>query len=515
MKRMLLWIGVIVLLLLLIAFALPFVVDANRFRPELESELTRVMARDVKVGDLQLAIFSGGVTAASLSVADDPAFSRSAFLNTRSLTLGVDLWPLIFSHKLNVTRLVIDQPQISLLQSASGDWNITSLGGKSAARAGPATAADSAGLDLSVKLIRITNGRLSFAELGSRAKARVLEDVNVEVRDFSPGSEFPFTLAAQLAGGGDFNLDGAAGPIHSTDSAQTPAHVKVRMSGFDLAAAGMESSSGLAGIVSLDGTASSNGRTLSLKGKIEAEKLKLSRNGTPAAEPVEFDFVLDHDMRRHSGNLHRGAIYIGSASASVTGTYGAQGESTVVNMALFGPEMPVPQLAAMLPALGIVLPAGSSFEGGTAGVKLTFEGPVSAMVISGAVGLNNTRLVGFDLESKISAIEKLAGLKTGPNTDIQSFAANVRMAPEGSSVQDIKLVAPAIGELSGGGTVSPAQALDFKMLAAIGAKGDTSVPFRIQGTAANPVFKLDMKAFASDLGKTGGGLLKGLLGKKE
>ena len=55
----------------------------------------------------------------------------------------------------------------------------------------------------------------------------------------------------------------------------------------------------------------------------------------------------------------------------------------------------------------------------------------------------------------MSTVEKLAGIKTGPDTEIQTFAATVHMAPDGSTVQDIKLVAPAIGELSGSGTVSP------------------------------------------------------------
>ena len=523
MKRIARWIGIVVVLLLLAAVALPFLIDPNQFRPMLEAELSKALAREVKVGDLKLALLSGGVTADDLSIADDPAFSRTPFLHTRSLTLGVALWPLIVSHQLHVTQLTLDQPQIELLQSAAGDWNFSSLGGKPAApapRAGP----PGAGFDLSVKLVKISNGRLTFAQQNSNAKARALDDVNVELRNFAAGAMFPFTLSAKLAGTGEIQLNGMAGPVTGANAAQTPVKVRVKLSGFDLAVAGFESSTGLAGLLSFDGVAVSNGKTLFLRGRLKADQLKLAKNGSPAREPVEFDFMLEHDLRRNSGVLRSGEIHIGSAPASLTGTYAPRADSTALNMNFSGPAMGVPQLAAMLPAFGVVLPAGSSFQGGTASAKLSFTGPAEALVVDGSLGLNNTRLAGFDLGTKMSAVEKLAGIKTGPDTEIQTFAATVHMAPDGSRVEDIKFVAPALGELSGGGTVSPSQALDFKMratlhtggaaLAVLGAKSGAGVPFLIEGTASNPVFRPDVKALVS--GRVQGlGLLGGALGKKK
>ncbi|MGD0363650.1 MAG: AsmA family protein [Bryobacteraceae bacterium] len=535
MKRAARWIGIVIVVLLLAIVALPFVVDANQFRPMLESELSKALGREVKIGDLKLDVWSGGVTAGDLSVADDPAYSGTPFLHAQSLTLGVDLWPLIFSHQLHVTQLTLVQPQMDLLQSAAGGWNFSSLGGRSAPKAHPSgTAANSgAGLNLSVKRVKIASGRLTFAQQNSKAKVRELEDVNVELTDFSANSASPFRLSAKLGGGGNIQLNGTAGPIDAADAAQTPAKVKLSLSGFDLAAAGVENSTGLAGLVSIDGSAAADGKTLFVNGRLKADRLKLARNGSPAQEPVAFDFAVEHDMRKRAGVLRRGEIHIGSAPASLTGTYVAQGESTAVNMNLAGPEMSVPQLAAMLPVFGVVLPAGSSFQGGTANAKLSFGGPVEALVIDGSLGLRNTRLTGFDLGSKMSGIEKLAGIKTGPDTEIQTFEATLHMAPDGSTFQDIKFVAPALGDLSGGGSVSPSQALDFKMratlhtggsaLAMIGAKSGTGVPFIIEGTACSPIFRPDVRVFAADrvqsleknpLGKAAGGVL-GKLGRKK
>jgi AsmA protein len=160
---------------------------------------------------------------------------------------------------------------------------------------------------------------------------------------------------------------------------------------------------------------------------------------------------------------------------------------------------------------------------------LTMEGPADRLVTSGSLALNNVRLTSFDLQKKMAAIEKLAGMRGGPDTDIQTMSANVRVAPEGTSAQDMKLLVPALGEMSGAGTVSPANDLDFKMSAQVhtsgmlAVMGNTPIPFTVQGTCANPVFRPDYKAVAkeavksleSGLEKKAGGLFEGLLGGKK
>src|SRR3954469_16002371 len=131
MKRILKIVGIIVALLIVLVIAIPFFIDANTFRPKLESELTDALGRQVKVGNISLSLLSGGVTADNISIADDPQFSKSAFVQAKSLKVGVEMIPLIFSRTLNVTNLTLDQPQINLVKSENGDkWNFSSLGGK-------------------------------------------------------------------------------------------------------------------------------------------------------------------------------------------------------------------------------------------------------------------------------------------------------------------------------------------------------------------------------------------------
>src|SRR5215831_237834 len=132
MRRIGIAAGVVVALVLLVALGLAFLLDANRFKPALESELSDVLGRDVKVGDLKFSIFSGSVAAADLAISEDPKFGSSPFLRAKSLNVGADLMPLIMSRRLNVTGITIENPQIELLQSPTGIWNFSTLGSKKA-----------------------------------------------------------------------------------------------------------------------------------------------------------------------------------------------------------------------------------------------------------------------------------------------------------------------------------------------------------------------------------------------
>jgi AsmA protein len=139
-------------------------------------------------------------------------------------------------------------------------------------------------------------------------------------------------------------------------------------------------------------------------------------------------------------------------------------------------------------------------------------------VSTGDVKLNNSQLAGFNLASKMSAISALSGQKTGNDTSIQNLSSDVRVAPDGTRLEKISLIIPALGTVAGTGTVSPSGALNFNMtanlsggavtgltqIAGLGGKGTGSIPFLIQGTASNPVFMPDVKGMV-------GGQLKGLM----
>jgi AsmA protein len=339
------WVGISVAVVLVVVVSLPFLINVDQFKPMLESELSTALNREVKLGNLKLSLFAGEVTADDLSVAEDQAFGKPAFIRAKSLSVGAQIWPFLMSRKLIVTYLIIDQPEIALVQAPSGDWNFSSLGGKTKKSPRAAPAPGTAPLDLSVKLVKITNGRFTLGRTVGHWKPLVLEQVNLELREFSATTAFPFILSTKVAGGGTIQLSGQAGPINAIDSAMTPVNASLKVAQLDLAGSGMNDfAPDVAGLVSFEGSGSSDGRNMQLDGKLKVEKLKLVRKGTPATRPLELDFAAQHDLRKHSGILRRGDIHIGGAAAHLTGSYAEHDESMALNMKLTGPGMPVPEL---------------------------------------------------------------------------------------------------------------------------------------------------------------------------
>ncbi|HXY10635.1 MAG TPA: AsmA family protein [Terriglobales bacterium] len=539
-KRNLKIAGIVVAVLLVILIALPLFININSFRPKIESEATNALGRPVKLGNLSLSILTGTVGVDDISIADDPAFSKSPFVTAKSLKVGVELMPLIFSKQLNVTGIALDEPQIMLLKAVNGTWNFSSLGGAGAKKV-PETekTGASAPQNFSVAKLEIKDGKLTVGKANSTAKPQVYDKLNVEVTNFSLASQFPFELTASLPGGGNAKVSGKAGPINPQDAAKTPLDGSVKVNNMDLAASGL--ASGIGGVADFDGTLNSNGSQGKAVGLVTCDKLKLSPKGSPASKTVTIKYTVNADLDQQAGTITQGDVAIGKAVAHLTGGFQTQGEVQVVNLKLSAPDMPVDELEAMLPALGIVLPSGSQLQGGTLSTELAISGPVDKLVITGPVRLANSKLAGFDLGSKLGALSAFTGkAPANRDTSIQNASLNARVAPEGTRADAINLTVPAIGVITGAGTVSPAGALDFRMLAnlqggmaggltqraGIGGGTGSGIPFSIQGTTSNPSFVPDVSGVAGSVakgavqnavsGKTAGTQgLGGLLGRKK
>jgi AsmA protein len=492
--------AIVVGALILIGILIPFFIDANSFRPKLESELSGALGRPVKVGNLSLSLFSGAVKADNISIADDPAFSQTAFVQAKSLKVGVELIPLIFSKSLNVTELTLNQPEISLVRSQNGEtWNFSSLGAAASNKA-PATGGAAANPTLSISKLQVSDGRLTISRAGSSEHPRVYDKVDITMSSFSFTNSFPFKMTASLPAGGSLKLDGTAGPISAANAALTPLQAKVTVHQMNLAASGfIDPATGIAGIADFDGTVTSDGHEAKTSGTLSAEKLQVVQKGSPAGKPVQLKYSVSYDLAKQTGILTQGDVNMGKAVAHLSGNYDAHTTPTTVNLKLEGQAMPVDDLEAMLPAVGVTLPPKSELKGGTVAINFTVVGPVDKLVTTGTVRLQNSALAGFSLGSKMSAISALGGKGAGEkDTAIQNFSSDVRIAPDGTRADNINLTIPSLGTITGAGTVSPSNALDFKM------KADT-IPFLIQGTTSDPKIIPDVKGMV-------GGLIKSPLG---
>jgi len=501
-------IGIGVAAFIVLLLMLPLFINVNSFRPKIESELSSALGRKVELGDLSLSILRGRVSAENIGIADDPAFSKSPFLTAKGLKIGVELMPLIFSKRLNITGLTLDEPSIALLSGPNGKWNFSSLvagGSESVPASGEAPPGK-----LSVEELTVTDGKLLVGKVNSSATPFTINDVNIEVKNFSSTTQFPFTLSADLPGSGSLKVEGKAGPL---TPAGVPLQASLKIQKLDLAAVGADPSMGLGGIGNLDGKLDSNGKTAKINGTLSLNKLKLSPKGAPAGRSIEVKLALDHNLSRQAGTISQGDIAAGKAVARLTGSYQAAGDATVVNLRLNAPGLPVDEVEALLPALGVTLPAGSGLRGGTLSATLGITGPTDKLVVEGPVKLENSKLEGFDLGSKLSVLSAFTGkAASSRDTTIQNASTSARVAPEGTKLDSINVTVPSLGVLTGRGTVSASGALNFQMMAELsgGAGGGVEqilgrregrsgggIPFMVEGTTSNPKFVPDVEGMAS------------------
>lgn len=503
MKRLLIICAIVIGVLLLVVIAVPFFINVDSFRPDLEKKLSAALNRQVHIGKLDASLLSGGASASDISIADDPAFNKDPFLKASSVKVGVQLMPLIFSKQLKVTSLTIQKPDITLLKNAAGKWNYSTLG--ATAQQTPPEPSGKAP-DVSVEKLEIAGGtvRVGHSSGHSAGKESIYQNVNLVARDISTHSAMPFTLSADVPGGGTMNVEGNAGPLNPSDSAKSPLDAKVTLKHTNIGATGfIDASSGIGGILDFDGQVKSDGHKLHSEGTAKAADLRLVKGSQPAKQPVTLDYKSDYGLDSENGTINAN-LHSGNSLTNASGTISARGEDEMANLKIVGKNMAVNDVEGLLPALGIVLPSGAALQGGNINMDLNASGPLDRLVVDGPIKIEGTHLSGYNLGSKLGAIAAFSGNKGSTDTLIQTFSSALHVAPEGIKADNILLDVPSLGIVTGNGVIAGDNSLNFKMLIKLSGAANNllgsltgggasaaskGLPFLIEGKTSNPVFR--------------------------
>jgi len=504
-KKILIALAVVVGVLGLAAAGLALFFDANQFRPALASRMSDALGRRVEIGNLKISWLAGGVAAEDVVITDDPQFSREPFVSAKSVSIGVDLVPLIMSRSLRVQSFTLERPRVSLIRSKAGTWNFSTLG------TGQSSSGSMGAISVLIQKIKISGGQISITGLDGARRPRSYSDVDVNVTNLSFTSPFPFGVDAKAPGGGTLAVDGEAGPFNLNDIALTPFHGEVTIKNLDVAESGfVDPASGIAGVLDFNGSVASTGTLMSTAGKATFTRARLLPGAATSSVPIAIDYESTFSSKTQSGTLKKADVSIGKAVARITGDYRVNGATTSVRMGLRGTKLPVTELQSALPAIGVTLPSGASLTQGTLDLELTIVGPVDRLTIEGPIALAAAKLTGFDLTEKMGAVASLAGVKRVGDTLIESLTGTLHMTPDGIRIESFNMLAPDLGTLTGDGTISPQGAMNFPMLAklkdgvvaspiqsetitrVLSYTQTSGVPFRIQGTTRNPQFVPDV-----------------------
>ncbi len=497
---------------LIVIALLPFFIKADNFRPMLEDRLSSSLGRKVALGHLSFSLRSGSLIADSVSVADDPAFSTTPFLQAKTLYIGVETAPLLLHHQLRITKFTADSPSIQLIHSQSetqsGAWNFSNIGRSANTPRSPQQPSSIPGF--TVGELSIRNGSVTVSSVPSAGKPFVYSKVNLTLKQFSSTSSFPFQLSASLPGDGTLQLSGSAGPLNQKDASATPFRATLQLKHFDPVAAGViDPSQGISMLADTDAQIASDGTNLSSNGKIRAARLQLARTGTPAPQPVDIDYAVTDNLDARTGQLSDLSVHTGTVAVHVAGSYRLTPQAILLDLRLAAPNLPIDQLKQILPVVGVRLPTGSSLSGGTLTANLAITGPATSATVTGPVEISNTQLTGFDLGSRIQGLNPVGATRGG--TTIQTLRATINASPQSTQIAGIYAAVPRIGTATGSGAISPSGALNFNLVAkldtssgigAIASQATSSlggllgqvlrrtvnqgVPLTVTGTTANP-----------------------------
>jgi AsmA protein len=448
-------------------------------------------------------------------------------------------------QQMHVSKLEVDNPNITLVRSNAP---------KQPAPAGANPEGTTMLENLSVDSAQIKNGSVTLKTAGQSGSA-VYQQLNAQISNVTPKTQSPFSVSGQLPGGGSMSASGKVGPFNQANNAATPLDAQITLKHVELGSSGiLPPDAGIAGTADLQAQVQSNGQTLNATGSTQIAGIKLAKDGQPSAKPVQVQFAIVQNEQAMTGEVQKAVFTVGKATINTSGTYQSSGPTTAINLKVNGNNVPIDEIVAFLPALGVRLPQGSQLKGGTLTTALTVSGSSANPVISGPVRLDNTQLAGFDLGSKLQTLSQLTGGRigsaTGSGTNIRSLSMNIREAGGGIQTDNIALDVAGVGTATGAGSVSPAGALNYNVVLKLtgltgGASGNNApaagaaggkaallgglmgmipggaggaagglgsiggllkngIPVAIGGTTSNPTFAPNLRGVAAGVGASAG-----------
>ncbi|HEY7531483.1 MAG TPA: AsmA family protein [Nitrospiraceae bacterium] len=224
--KVLVGIGVVVLLLIALLIALPFLVDLSQYQDQYRPIIEDALNRKIALQHMRLTIWPRiGVRVAGFSVLDDPAFSGGPFASLTSLDVGVKLMPLM-SGKVEVEEITLRDPIITVVKNRNGVMNVSTIGRSGVAVPETPSRAPIPSTEgplkilalLAVDRVSIVGGRLTYQDQSVAPPTEyVLQDLELLLQSVRLGQSPTIHFATLVQ---PLNLpvrvDGIFGPLRET-----------------------------------------------------------------------------------------------------------------------------------------------------------------------------------------------------------------------------------------------------------------------------------------------------------
>lgn len=202
--------------------AIVLLVDVERYKPKIEQLVTEKTGYPLTLGgEIELSIFPWiGLSFTDLQLDNPDGFVNKNFVHVEDFQARLRVVPLL-SRKVEISKFVVEEPQIYLEKNPQGIWNwqkLTEIGTKAPSSEPTATPAEEGtGTDgfvlesLVVEEFSITDGMVVIDDLENKLKHEV-SGFNLQLDDVSLDTPIKVSLQAQLDGK-PLSLDGTVGPV--------------------------------------------------------------------------------------------------------------------------------------------------------------------------------------------------------------------------------------------------------------------------------------------------------------
>jgi uncharacterized protein involved in outer membrane biogenesis len=420
MRKLLIAVVVVVLLVVVLVVALPFLINVNQYRGQIQAELQNRLNRPVQLGNMSLSVIPLEVKVDNVTIGDDPTFhSNAPFAQVQQLDVHVGLFPLL-AKNIEVSSLTLEKPKIELIRNAAGVWNFATLGQKPAGAPAPAApaakpapsgaqpAAQPGGFQLSK--LAITDGQIAVTDYQKHQSRAVYDHIDLTLKDYAPNQPFALDVAAHLPGKGSqtLQLSGKGGPINDAQLINTPFSGTVKFDEVSLAGAqkflntqALENSDA---VITGSSDFSTGGGKASAKGSVKLNDAVI--HGVQVGYPIEADFNFNDDLTTDVIQISQFALKLGSTPVSLDGTLNTRPNPMIVDVNVSASDASIQEVARLASAFGVAFSPNTKIAGQIT-AKVHAQGPTDHLALNGNVNGHSLEVTGKDIPQavKVPAID--------------------------------------------------------------------------------------------------------------
>lgn len=507
MRKLLISVVILVVVAAGVLLALPYVLDVNKYRGRIQSELEKRTGRPVTLGQMRLKVFPLAFRVENAVIGEDPSVrSTLPFAQVSELLVSAQLMPLL-QGDVQVNSVQLNKPRIELVKLANGAWNFSTLGRNTAPAAapkGPATPAPAQPTppqpapgqrQFSLAQLAIVDGQVALTDLQKQQPRAVYDHIDLDLKDLAPGRPASIALAAHLPGTGKelIELKGKGGPLQDNVAA-TDFTGEIKLDGVSFA--GLAKFLNSAALEGMDFIASGQAQISNHAGKASSKgdlKLEDGRvKGVVIGYPITADYDVTADLKQDSLRIEKGQLKLGPTPVAISGTMHTGSTPAAIDLQVKATNASISELARLASAFGVAFNPGTEIKGAI-DANVAARGTTKDPVLNGTLDAREITISGKALHQPVQVTNVHLALapnavrsnefvaSTGGTAVKVAFTLLDYSTPRSAIDASIATQNAQVNEL-----LTIGQAYGVKALEGMSGSGPISLSLRAQGPVKDP-----------------------------